>query len=113
MITLDDVRDFGTSFFNAVASGASAAEQGQFFLDPHARTELNIAFVVWVVKAEGPAWRDISAAASEGRADCRRSGVTTLSSTAGLRAGWRSRVHVPRANVLGITDSGPLTGSAA
>jgi hypothetical protein len=37
MITVGDVRDFGTSFFNAVASGASAAEQAQFFLDPHAR----------------------------------------------------------------------------
>ena len=37
MITVDDARDFGTSFFNAVASGASAAEQAQFFLDPHAR----------------------------------------------------------------------------
>jgi hypothetical protein len=42
MITLDDVRDFGTSFFNAVASGASAAEQAQFFLDPHARI-----YVAW------------------------------------------------------------------
>jgi hypothetical protein len=37
MITVDDVRDFGTSFFDAVASGASAAEQAKFFLDPHAR----------------------------------------------------------------------------
>ena len=37
MITVDDVRDFGTSFFDAVANGASAAEQAQFFLDPHAR----------------------------------------------------------------------------
>ena len=37
MITVDEVRDFGTRFFNAVASGASAAEQAQFFLDPHAR----------------------------------------------------------------------------
>ena len=34
MITVDEVRDFGTRFFNAVASGASAAEQAQFFLDP-------------------------------------------------------------------------------
>ena len=42
MITVDDVRDFGTSFFNAVASGASAAEQAQFFLDPHARI-----YVAW------------------------------------------------------------------
>src|SRR6478752_5853111 len=37
MITQDEVQDFGTRFFNAVASGASAAEQAQFFLDPHAR----------------------------------------------------------------------------
>ena len=37
MNTVDEVRDFGTRFFNAVASGASAAEQAQFFLDPHAR----------------------------------------------------------------------------
>jgi len=37
MITVDDVRDFRTSFFDAVASGASAAEQAKFLLDPHAR----------------------------------------------------------------------------
>jgi hypothetical protein len=37
MITLDDVQDFGTSWFNAVATGASAAEQAQFFFHPHAR----------------------------------------------------------------------------
>ena len=37
MITVDEVRDFGTRFFDAVGSGASAAEQAQFFLDPHAR----------------------------------------------------------------------------
>ena len=37
MITVDEVRDFGRRFFDAVASGASAAEQAQFFLDPHAR----------------------------------------------------------------------------
>lgn len=42
MITLDEVQDFGTNWFNAVASGASAAEQAQFFLDPHARI-----YVVW------------------------------------------------------------------
>ncbi|MGH6825015.1 hypothetical protein [Methyloceanibacter sp.] len=37
MITLDEIRDFGMRFFNAVANGATAAEQAQFFLDPHAR----------------------------------------------------------------------------
>ena len=37
MITLGEVREFGTRFFDAVAGGASAAEQAQFFLDPHAR----------------------------------------------------------------------------
>jgi hypothetical protein len=37
MITVDEVRDFGRRFFDAVASGASAAKQAQFFLDPHAR----------------------------------------------------------------------------
>jgi hypothetical protein len=37
MITLGEVREFGTHFFDAVAGGASAAEQAQFFLDPHAR----------------------------------------------------------------------------
>ena len=37
MITVDEVRELGRRFFDAVASGASAAEQGQFFLDPHAR----------------------------------------------------------------------------
>jgi hypothetical protein len=37
MITLDEVREFGTRFFDAVAGGASAAEQAQFFLNPHAR----------------------------------------------------------------------------
>jgi hypothetical protein len=42
MITIGDVRDFGASWFDAVASGASAAEQAQFFLDPHARI-----YVVW------------------------------------------------------------------
>jgi len=42
MITLEDVQDFGTSWFNAVASGASAAEQARFFLDPHDRI-----YVVW------------------------------------------------------------------
>ena len=42
MITLDEVREFGTRFFDAVASGASAAEQAHFFLDPHARI-----YVAW------------------------------------------------------------------
>jgi hypothetical protein len=42
MITVDEVRDFGTRFFNAVANGASAAEQAQFFIDPHARI-----YVAW------------------------------------------------------------------
>ena len=42
MITLDDVREFGASWFDAVAGGASAAEQAQFFLNPHARI-----YVVW------------------------------------------------------------------
>ena len=42
MITLDDVQDFGTSWFNAVATGASAAEQAQFFFHPHARI-----YVIW------------------------------------------------------------------
>jgi len=42
MITLDEVQDFGTTWFNAVARGASAAEQAQFFFDPHARI-----YVVW------------------------------------------------------------------
>jgi hypothetical protein len=42
MITVDDVRDFGTSFFDAVANGASAAEQAQFFLDPHA-----LIYIAW------------------------------------------------------------------
>ena len=42
MITIGDVRDFGASWFDAVASGASAAEQAQFFLDPQARI-----YVVW------------------------------------------------------------------
>ena len=42
MITLDDVQDFGTSWFNAVAAGASAAEQAQFFFHPHARI-----YVIW------------------------------------------------------------------
>jgi hypothetical protein len=42
MITLDEIRDFGMSFFNAVANGATAAEQAQFFLDPHARI-----YIVW------------------------------------------------------------------
>jgi hypothetical protein len=42
MITLDDVWDFGARWFNAVANGASAAAQAQFFLDPHARI-----YVVW------------------------------------------------------------------
>ena len=37
MITVDEVREFGASWFDAVASGAAAAEQAQFFLDPHAR----------------------------------------------------------------------------
>jgi hypothetical protein len=37
MITVDEVRELGRRFFDAVASGASAAEQAQFFLDPHAR----------------------------------------------------------------------------
>ena len=36
MITVGDVRDFGASWFDAVARGATAAEQAQFFLDPHA-----------------------------------------------------------------------------
>jgi hypothetical protein len=39
MITLNDVQDFGTSWFDAVAKGATAAEQAQYFLDPHARVE--------------------------------------------------------------------------
>ena len=42
MITLDEVREFGTRFFDAVAGGASAAEQAHFFLDPHARI-----YVAW------------------------------------------------------------------
>ena len=42
MITLDEVREFGTRFFDAVAGGASAAEQAHFFLDSHART-----YVAW------------------------------------------------------------------
>jgi hypothetical protein len=42
MITRDEIRDFGASWFNAVAKGASAAEQAQFFLDPHARI-----YIVW------------------------------------------------------------------
>src|SRR4029078_4277612 len=42
MITLDDVQDFGTSWFNAVTTGASAAEQAQFFFHPHARI-----YVIW------------------------------------------------------------------
>ena len=37
MVTLDEVREFGARFFEAVANGAKAAEQAQFFLDPHAR----------------------------------------------------------------------------
>ena len=36
MITLDEVREFGTRFFDAVAGGASAAQQAHFFLDSHA-----------------------------------------------------------------------------
>ena len=42
MITLDEVREFGMRFFDAVAGGASAAEQAHFFLDPHARI-----YVAW------------------------------------------------------------------
>ena len=42
MITVGDVRDFGASWFDAVARGATAAEQAQFFLDPHA-----LIYVVW------------------------------------------------------------------
>jgi hypothetical protein len=42
MITLNEVRDFGTRFFDAVAGGASAAEQAQYFLDAHARI-----YVAW------------------------------------------------------------------
>ena len=34
MITLDDLQDFGTSWFNAVATGASAAERAQVLLPP-------------------------------------------------------------------------------
>ena len=43
MITLDDVQDFGTSWFNAVATGASAAEQARFLFHPHARI-----YVIWI-----------------------------------------------------------------
>lgn len=42
MITLNEVRDFGTRFFDAVAGGASAAEQAQYFLYAHARI-----YVAW------------------------------------------------------------------
>ena len=42
MITLHEVREFGMRFFDAVAGGASAAEQAHFFLDPHARI-----YVAW------------------------------------------------------------------
>ena len=42
MITLNEVRVFGTRFLNAVAGGASAGEQAQFFLDAHARI-----YVAW------------------------------------------------------------------
>ena len=42
MITIGEMRDFGASWFNAVAKGATAAEQAQFFLDPQARI-----YVVW------------------------------------------------------------------
>ena len=42
MITLDEIREFGARWFDAVANGATAAEQAQFFLDPHARI-----YIVW------------------------------------------------------------------
>ncbi len=42
MITVGEMRDFGGRWFDAVARGATAAEQAQFFLDPHARI-----YVVW------------------------------------------------------------------
>jgi hypothetical protein len=41
MITLDEVRDFGSRWFNT-ASGGSAADQAAFFLDPHSRI-----YVLW------------------------------------------------------------------
>ena len=42
MITLDEVREFGMRFFDAVAGGASAAEQAHVFLDSRTRT-----YVAW------------------------------------------------------------------
>ncbi len=37
MITVDEVQDLGTKWFDAVMNGASPADQAAFFLDPHAR----------------------------------------------------------------------------
>ena len=42
MISVGEMREFGAGWFDAVARGATAAEQAQFFLDPHARI-----YVVW------------------------------------------------------------------
>ncbi len=36
-ITLDEVIDHGTRWFNTVMSGGTAAEQAKFFLDPNSR----------------------------------------------------------------------------
>lgn len=42
MISLDEVRDFSTKWFDTCMGGGSAADQAAFFLDPHARIN-----VVW------------------------------------------------------------------
>ena len=42
MISVGEMREFGAGWFDAVARGATAAEQAQFFLDPNARI-----YVVW------------------------------------------------------------------
>jgi hypothetical protein len=37
MITVEDVRNFGSRWFDTVMSGGSAADQAAFFRDPHSR----------------------------------------------------------------------------
>ena len=80
MITFDDVREFGASWFDAVAGGASAAEQAQFFLNPHAR--------IYVV------WNGVTISLEEMRS-CMRSGST--SATASAISISRRSMHRPSA----------------
>ena len=42
MITLDEVHDFGSRWFNTVMNGGSAGDQAAFFLDRHSRI-----YVLW------------------------------------------------------------------